>query len=66
MKRLKEEIPYSIATKTEAFELRDNGTFYIQVNIYVERENHKPILIGAGGASSRKLERQPASSPRSF
>jgi GTP-binding protein Era len=55
MKRLKEEIPYSIATKTEAFELRDNGTFYIQVNIYVERENHKPILIGAGGRKLKEI-----------
>ncbi|GEM84630.1 GTPase Era [Meiothermus hypogaeus] len=55
MKRLKEEIPYSIATKTEEFELRDNGMFYIQVNIYVERENHKPILIGAGGRMLREI-----------
>ncbi|GIW28331.1 MAG: GTPase Era [Meiothermus sp.] len=61
MKRLKEEIPYSIATKTEAFELRPapagggGGTFYIQVNIYVERENHKPILIGAGGRKLKEI-----------
>lgn len=55
MKRLKEEIPYSIATKTEEFELRDNGMFYIQVNIYVERENHKPILIGSGGRMLREI-----------
>ncbi len=55
MKRLKEEIPYSIATKTEEFELRDNGTFYIQVNIYVEREGHKPILIGARGRMLKEI-----------
>ncbi|GIW32997.1 GTPase Era [Meiothermus sp.] len=55
MKRLKEEIPYSIATKTEEFELRDNGMFYIQVNIYVEREGHKPILIGAKGRMLREI-----------
>ncbi|MCS7069498.1 MAG: GTPase Era [Meiothermus sp.] len=55
MKRLKEEIPYSIATKTEEFELRDNGMFYIRVNIYVERENHKPILIGSGGRMLREI-----------
>ncbi len=55
MKRLKEEIPYSIATKTEEFELRENGMFYIQVNIYVEREGHKPILIGAGGRMLREI-----------
>ncbi len=55
MRRLKEEIPYSIATKTEAFELRDNGMFYIQVNIYVEREGHKPILIGAKGRMLKEI-----------
>lgn len=55
MKRLKEEIPYSIATKTEEFELRENGMFYIQVNIYVEREGHKPILIGAKGRMLREI-----------
>lgn len=55
MKRLKEEIPYSIATKTEEFEQRDNGMFYIQVNIYVEREGHKPILIGAKGRMLKEI-----------
>ncbi len=55
MKRLKEEIPYSIATKTETFVRRENGMFYIQVNIYVERESHKPILIGAGGRKLREI-----------
>lgn len=66
MKRLKEEIPYSIATKTEEFELRDNGMFYIQVNIYVERENHKPILIGSGGRMLREIGAAAASSWRFF
>ncbi len=55
MKRLKEEIPYSIATKTETFVRRENGVFYIRVNIYVERESHKPILIGAGGRKLREI-----------
>lgn len=64
MKRLKEEIPYSIASKTEEFELRDNGMFYIYVTIFVERESHKPILIGKearmlkeiGAAARKQLE----------
>lgn len=61
MKRLKEELPYTIATKTEEFELRPapagggGGMFYIQVNIYVERENHKPILIGEGGRKLKEI-----------
>lgn len=55
MKRLKEEVPYSIASKTEEFELRDNGVFYIMVMLYVEREGHKPILIGAGGRMLKEI-----------
>lgn len=58
MKRLQEEIPYSIATKTEEFELRTAASsriFYIQVNIYVEREAHKPILIGAKGRMLKEI-----------
>lgn len=55
MKRLKEEVPYAIATKTEEFELRDNGMFYILVFIYVEREGHRPILIGSGGRMLKEI-----------
>ncbi|RDI95660.1 GTPase Era [Meiothermus sp. QL-1] len=55
MKRLKEELPYTIATKTEEMSPRENGVFYIRVIIYVERENHKPILIGAGGRMLREI-----------
>lgn len=55
MKRLKEEVPYSIATKTEEFEQRENGVFYILVMLYVEREGHRPILIGAGGRMLKEI-----------
>lgn len=61
MKRLKEEVPYAIATKTEEFELRPptagggGGMFYILVYIYVEREGHRPILIGSGGRMLKEI-----------
>lgn len=55
MKRLKEELPYAIATKTEEFEERDNGVMFIRTVIYVEREGHKPILIGSGGRMLREI-----------
>jgi len=55
MRRLKEEVPYAIATKTEEFELRDNDVFYILVFIYVEREGHRPILIGSGGRMLKEI-----------
>ncbi|MBF6595498.1 MAG: GTPase Era [Thermaceae bacterium] len=55
MRPLKEEVPYAIATKTEEFELRDNDMFYILVFIYVEREGHRPILIGSGGRMLKEI-----------
>jgi len=55
MKRLKEELPYSIATRTETFEERENGIVYIRTIIYVEREGHKPILIGSGGRMLKEI-----------
>ncbi|RIH81121.1 GTPase Era [Calidithermus terrae] len=55
MKRLRDEIPYSIATKTEEFAERPNGMVYIRTVLYVEREAHKPILIGKEGRMLREI-----------
>lgn len=61
MKRLKEEVPYAIATKTEEFTLRPppagggEGLFYILVYIYVEREGHRPIVIGSDGRMLKEI-----------
>jgi GTPase len=55
MKRVTQEIPYAIATKTEEFELRENGMYYINTMIYVERDAHKPILIGEKGRKIKEI-----------
>jgi GTP-binding protein Era len=55
MKRLKEEVPYSIATQTEEFTERENGLMYIRVFLYVERQSHRPILIGQGGKMLKEI-----------
>lgn len=55
MKRLREEIPYAIATKTEEFTEREKGKLYIRTVLYVERESHKPILIGKGGRMLKEI-----------
>jgi GTP-binding protein Era len=39
----------------EQFKERDNGVTYIGATIYVERENHKGIIIGRKGEQLRKI-----------
>lgn len=55
MLQLREEVPYSVAVQVEEFKERPNGTVYISATIFVERDGHKKILIGAKGAQLRQL-----------
>ncbi|MYD03999.1 MAG: GTPase Era [Acidimicrobiia bacterium] len=51
---LKEELPHSVAVKTEAIEIGADGLARIEVVIYVERESQKGIVVGAGGTRLRE------------
>jgi GTPase len=53
--QLREEIPYGTAVKIDEFKERDSGVTYIGATIYVERENHKSIVIGHKGSQLRDL-----------
>ena len=55
MLQLRDEIPYGVAVQVLEFKERPNGTTYISANLYVERENHKRIVIGAKGAQLRQI-----------
>jgi GTP-binding protein Era len=55
MLQLREEVPYGAAVQVEEFKERPNGTTYIGASVYVERENHKRILIGAKGTQLRQI-----------
>jgi GTP-binding protein Era len=55
MLQLRDEIPYSVAVQVDEFKERDNGTTYISANIFVERDNHKRIVIGAKGSQLRQI-----------
>src|SRR6201999_1623526 len=44
-----EELPYSAAVETTAFEERNDGSVRIEQTIYVERESQRPIILGKGG-----------------
>ncbi len=55
MLQLRDEIPYSVAVQIQDYKERENGTTYISANIFVERPNHKQIIIGTKGSRLRKI-----------
>ncbi len=57
MKRLFEEVPYSVAVRVEEVAERENGVLYVRATLFVEREAHKPIVIGKGGRKLKEIGR---------
>lgn len=55
MIQLRDEIPYSIAVQVDEFKERPNGTTYVGATVFVERDNHKRIIIGAKGSQLRQI-----------
>lgn len=53
--KLHQELPYSLAVETETWEEKPDGSVRIQQVIYIQRESHKPIVIGKGGQMLRKV-----------
>jgi GTP-binding protein Era len=47
--RVHEELPYQAAVETTQFEERKDGGARIEQTIYVQREGHRPIILGKGG-----------------
>lgn len=47
--RVHDELPYSAAVETTAFEDKADGSARIEQTIYVERESQRPIVLGKGG-----------------
>ncbi len=53
---LSDEIPHGIAVEVEKMKKRVNKEIIdIAVNIYCERESHKPIIIGKGGKMLKEI-----------
>jgi|TARA_R110001606_G_scaffold73705_2_gene169979 GTP-binding protein Era len=53
--RLNQELPYSLTVETESWEERKDGSVKIQQVVYVSRANHKPIVLGKGGQTIKKV-----------
>lgn len=47
--KLHQELPYGLAVETESWEEKDDGSVRIGQVIYVQRANHKAMVIGKGG-----------------
>ena len=50
-----EEIPYGATVETENWQERPDGSVRIEATVYVAREGHKAILIGAGGSRIKQI-----------
>ncbi|TNE37456.1 MAG: GTPase Era [Alphaproteobacteria bacterium] len=53
--RLNQELPYSLTVETESWEEKKDGSVRIQQVIFVSRANHKPIVLGKGGQTIKKI-----------
>ena len=52
---LDKEIPHGTAVVIEKMRQRDDGILDIEATIYCERDSHKGIIIGKGGAMLKKV-----------
>lgn len=55
---LNDEIPHGIAVEIDSMKERDSGMFDVEATITCERDSHKGIIIGKGGAMLKKIGSQ--------
>lgn len=55
LQKTREEIPHSVAIEILNVEKRDNGKDKFDVNIYVERDSQKGIIIGKKGSLLKEI-----------
>jgi len=54
--KLQQELPYGVAVEIQSFEEREApDPIVIKADLYVEKDNQKGIVIGAGGAKLKEL-----------
>jgi len=55
MDLLEDEVPYSIAVRTDEYSERENGMLYVKATIFVESEAQKAIVIGKNGDMIKRI-----------
>lgn len=58
LRNLDREIPHGTAVEVTKFSQRDNDIIDCHVTIYCEKESHKGIIIGRGGAMLKRISTQ--------
>ena len=53
--RIHDEIPYNATVETEKFTINKDGSYRIDQVIYVTRDTHKKIVLGAGGQTIKAI-----------
>jgi len=52
---LRDEIPHGISVRIDEYTERGEQGAYIAATVFVERETHKPIVIGVSGGMLKKI-----------
>ena len=52
---LRDEVPHGVAVRVDQYTEREGNGAYIEATLFVERESHKPIVIGEGGKMLKKI-----------
>jgi GTP-binding protein Era len=55
LKHLRDEVPHGIAVRIDQFVERESGGALIEATLLVEKESHKGIVIGQGGAMTKRI-----------
>lgn len=58
LRSLEEEIPHGVAVTIESMKQRKDGLWDIEATIYCEKESHKGIIIGKGGAMLKRIGKE--------
>jgi GTP-binding protein Era len=53
--RIHDEIPYNATVETEKFTIQNDGSYRIDQVVYVTRDTHKKIVLGAGGQTIKSI-----------
>jgi GTP-binding protein Era len=53
--RTRDELPHAIEVEVDEPEERDDGLLIVRAELWAERESHRRMLIGAGGAMVRRV-----------
>jgi GTP-binding protein Era len=55
LRNLRAEVPHGVAVRVDEYRERGEEGAYIEATIFVEKESHKAIVIGKGGAMLKRI-----------